>query len=175
MVGLLFFLAAIFYVRRRRQNHVVDLLDTEDVDREDREDSNLAGTYRDHSPGPEANPMASTVSPFMTSNNTTPASTAASSSSKPTEPSSKATYQREAEAAALESSATHQGVDPAFIREMIQHNVPAPEIATMIRAMAARQEQEGQSSSAGMTTSAVDDAGGMVPPPYDFVAHGNDR
>ncbi|KAG8883047.1 hypothetical protein FRB97_007312 [Tulasnella sp. 331] len=176
VIGLLFFLAAIFYVRKRRQNHVVDLIDNEEGDRGDREGSALTGAYRDRSPGPEHDDNATTVSPFMTANNIAPASTltAQSFTSKPATTSSKAVYKREAEAAALESSAAHQGVDPAFIREMMQHNVPGPEIATMIRAMAARQEQEqeGQSSSA---TVAVDDAGGMVPPPYDFVARGPER
>lgn len=157
VLGLLFFLAAIFYVRRRRQNHVVDLLEHEDAERGDREDSTLAGAYRDHSPRPEPDETA-TVSPFMASSNTAPASTlvASSSTSKPAPAPSKAMYQREAEATALESSAANQGVDPAFIREMMQHNVPGPEIATMIRA-------------------AVDDAGGMVPPPYDSVSRGADR
>ncbi|KAG9023248.1 hypothetical protein FRB95_013348 [Tulasnella sp. JGI-2019a] len=180
VIVLLLVIAAFIYTRRRKRQHVVDLLDLDSAPIE----HELGG---DNSPNHQEqfhDENSTSAIPFTIPNTPSrPLLTNHSSSNAPslyspspftnrpgssTLPSSRHDNRtREKVEPPIQmgpipcpSPETASGIDPTFIRELMQHNVPGPEIATLIRTMAAR---EGQSTDVGGLNSPDTTA----PPAYD--------
>ncbi|KAG8888756.1 hypothetical protein FRB98_006884 [Tulasnella sp. 332] len=152
VIGVSLIIVAVIYVtRRRRPTHVVDLGETGT----ERDISPLQ-TARMYHPQPYPEPALPFAAPASSSWSTPPTMTSSSQTTSYPNP------MRQQEPGTLErGSAGSGGVDhqAEFIRELIQHEVPGPEIAILIREMAAR-------NAARSSTSGYDLPG---PPAYDFT------
>ncbi|KAG9032203.1 hypothetical protein FRB95_001682 [Tulasnella sp. JGI-2019a] len=188
VIVLLLVIAAFIYTRRRKRQQVVDLLDLDSASGEHElgrgnspnhqgqsHDENLASAIPFTTPNTPSRPLLTEHPGSSTSN----APSLYSPSPFTNRPGSSASLSsrheyhyrtREKAEPPIQmgpiprpSPVTASGIDPTFIRELIQHNVPGPEIATLIRTMAAREGQSSSQAPAGV--SSPPDT--IAPPAYD--------
>ncbi|KAG9023245.1 hypothetical protein FRB95_013345 [Tulasnella sp. JGI-2019a] len=173
IVLLLLITAILGVARRRRQNQFLHLLDGEDgaTDKESKYD-NSPSHYRQFHQGDSA----STIPSITQSNPMSPPQALLTNGLASRSLSARYDDRPRAEAEramgmgpirrATNTSAATGAIDPTFIREMMQHNVPGPEIAALIRTMAARETTTGEPSQTDVGVSIPPD--GTAPPAYDF-------
>ncbi|KAG9023247.1 hypothetical protein FRB95_013347 [Tulasnella sp. JGI-2019a] len=147
VIGLVLIIAAAIYDQRRRRDHVVDLLDAETSSTNNDSPSHQEEFHHENSTSatPFIIPSSSdSPSDALLADHPGASSSLTAVHDHRTNEKGGQTIRTEPILRPTNTSATTGGMDPAFIRELMQHNVPGPEIATLIRTMAAR---EGQSSS----------------------------
>ncbi|KAG8883045.1 hypothetical protein FRB97_007310 [Tulasnella sp. 331] len=197
VVGILIIIATIIYIlRRQKKHHIVDLGGAESEGAANHDPENGVSGYDNHLTSatpfllganlvsaPPSLEVISPASPFFAPVNRLPLVTSPPSSSSQTRD-EKAPAQSVnkdttsagkgvgASASSSSSAPAPNGLTPGFIHDLMQHNIPGPEIAALIRSVTAREEQEAAQASpshAGTAQSELINLNSTIAPPaYDY-------